>query len=391
MNLHEYQAKELFKSQGVSVPRFEVVSTSEQAVAAATSLGGDTFVVKAQVHAGGRGKAGGVKIVKGKEALIEAVQSLLGTRLVTFQTDEHGQPVNQLIIEEPSDIARELYLSAVIDRATQRIVFMASTEGGMDIEEVAEKTPEKIVKVEVDPAVGLQPFQCRQLFFALDLDAKLMRDFTGIVMGLYRLFVESDLSLIEVNPLVLTTNNQLVCLDGKINVDESALYRQPAIRDLRDVTQEDPRETQAHQWELNYIALEGTIGCMVNGAGLAMATMDLIKLSGGIPANFLDVGGGATRERVTEAFKIIVSDSNVQGIFINIFGGIVRCDLIADGIIAAVKDVGVSVPVVVRLEGNNAELGAKKLDECEFNIIPAAGFTEGAERIVALVNKKETV
>ncbi len=386
MNLHEYQAKALLQKYGVVTPKSEVISTPEEAISAANQLGGDTFVVKAQVHAGGRGKAGGVKIVKGKDALLEAVKSLLGTRLVTFQTDEHGQPVNQLLIEEPSDIDRELYLGAVVDRATQRIVFMASTEGGMDIEEVAEHTPEKIVKVVVDPTVGMQPFQCRQMFFALNLDVSLMREFTKIVMGLYQLFVECDLGLIEINPLVLTKDGRLICLDGKMNVDESALYRLPKIRDMRDTSQEDERETKAHQWELNYIALDGKIGCMVNGAGLAMATMDLIKLCGGEPANFLDVGGGATRERVTEAFKIIVSDSNVKGIFVNIFGGIVRCDLIADGIIAAVSDVGIDVPVVVRLEGNNADLGAKKLADCEFNIIPADGFTDGAKRIVELVN-----
>ena len=385
MNLHEYQAKALLQQFGVVTPKSEVISTPEEAIQAANQLGGDTFVVKAQVHAGGRGKAGGVKIVKGKEALVEAVKSLLGTRLVTFQTDADGQPVSQLLIEEPSDIDRELYLGAVVDRATQRIVFMASTEGGMDIEEVADKTPEKIVKVTVDPAVGMQPFQCRELFFALELDNSLMRDFTKIVMGLYQLFVDCDLGLIEINPLVLTKDHRLVCLDGKMNVDDSALYRRPQLRDMRDTTQEDERETRAHQWELNYIALDGEIGCMVNGAGLAMATMDLIKLCGGEPANFLDVGGGATRERVTEAFKIIVSDTNVKGIFVNIFGGIVRCDLIADGIIAAVSDVGIDVPVVVRLEGNNADLGAKKLAECEFNIIPADGFTDGAKRIVELV------
>ena len=310
------------------------------------------------------------------------MKSLLGTRLVTFQTDADGQPVNQLLIEEPSDIDRELYLGAVVDRATQRIVFMASTEGGMDIEEVADKTPEKIVKVTVDPAVGMQPFQCRELFFALELDNSLMRDFTKIVMGLYQLFVDCDLGLIEINPLVLTKDHRLVCLDGKMNVDDSALYRRPQLRDMRDTTQEDERETRAHQWELNYIALDGEIGCMVNGAGLAMATMDLIKLCGGEPANFLDVGGGATRERVTEAFKIIVSDTNVKGIFVNIFGGIVRCDLIADGIIAAVQEVDIKVPVVVRLQGNNAELGAKKLADSGLNIIAVNDFSEAAKKVV---------
>ncbi len=388
MNLHEYQAKHLLKKFNIPVPNSEVIFNTQEAIKAAQNLGGDRWVVKAQVHAGGRGKAGGVKLVSGQEELLDAVKSLLGTQLVTYQTDEKGQPVNQILIEEPSNIAKELYLGAVIDRATQRIVFMASTEGGVEIEKVAAETPEKILKVIVDPTVGMQPFQCRQLFFGLGLEPQQMRQFTQIVMGLYQLFMDLDLSLLEINPLVITQNGELICLDAKLNIDDNAMYRQPELREMRDPSQEDERETRAQQWELNYISLDGNIGCMVNGAGLAMATMDLIKLSGGNPANFLDVGGGATAERVTEAFKIILSDSNVRGILVNIFGGIVRCDLIADGIIEAVKEVGVEVPVVVRLEGNNAQLGAKRLADSGMNIIPATGFADAAEQIVKQVNEK---
>lgn len=387
MNLHEYQAKQLLRDYNVAVPKGEVVFTPDAAIEAAEHLGGSRWVVKAQVHAGGRGKAGGVKIVDNKESLKTAVHDLLGKRLVTFQTDENGQPINQVLIEEPSNIARELYLGAVVDRASQRIVFMASTEGGVEIEEVAHKSPEKILKAVIDPVVGLQPYQCRDLLFGLKLDPNHMRQFTEILMGLYELFVARDLSLLEVNPLVVTAEGNLICLDAKINIDDNALYRQPQLRQMRDTTQEDERETKASQWELNYISLEGDIGCMVNGAGLAMATMDLIKLNGGRPANFLDVGGGATKERVTEAFKIIVSDKNVKGILVNIFGGIVRCDLIADGIMSAVAEVGVNVPVVVRLEGNNAELGAKKLAESGLNIIAAKGFADAAVQVVSAVKK----
>lgn len=385
MNLHEYQAKNLLRKYHIPAPNGEVVFSPDAAEEAVNKLGGNRWVVKAQVHAGGRGKAGGVKLVDSKAAVKEAVKALLGTRLVTYQTDANGQPVNQILIEEPSDIARELYLGAVIDRATQSIVFMASTEGGVEIEKVAEETPEKILKVVVDPAVGMQPYQCRQLFFGLGLDIKSLRSFTHIVMSLYQLFVDSDLSLLEINPLVVTGSGDLICLDAKLNVDDNALYRQSSIREMRDTTQEDERENRAQQWELNYIALDGNIGCMVNGAGLAMATMDLIKLNGGEPANFLDVGGGATKERVAEAFKIIVSDSKVKAILVNIFGGIVRCDLIADGIIGAVAEVGVNVPIVVRLEGNNAELGAKKLAESDFNIIAATGFSDAAQQVVKAV------
>lgn len=385
MNLHEYQSKNLLKQFGVVVPDGEVVSTPEEVLAVTERLGGSRWVVKAQVHAGGRGKAGGVKLVNSAEEAKSVTQSLLGKRLVTFQTDEKGQPINEVWIEKPSDIAKELYLGAVIDRASQSIVFMASTEGGVEIEEVAHKTPEKILKAVVNPIVGLLSYQCRDLFFGLGLELSQMKSFTQLLTGLYEAFVANDLSLLEINPLVVTKSGELICLDAKINIDDNAMYRHPVLAELRDHSQEDERETRAQKSELNYIALDGEIGCMVNGAGLAMATMDLIKLQGGNPANFLDVGGGATKERVTEAFKIITSDSNVKGILVNIFGGIVRCDMIAEGIIAAVADVGINVPVVVRLEGNNAELGAKKLAESGLNIVPANGFTEAARKIVELV------
>jgi len=381
MNLHEYQAKQLLASYGLPVAVGQVISNAEEALAVAEQLS-TPWVVKAQVHAGGRGKAGGVKIVSSKEELVEVVHKLLGTRLVTYQTDERGQPVNQLLIENATDIARELYLGAVIDRATRRVVFMASTEGGVEIEEVAHKHPEKILQVVVDPLVGVLPYQAREIAFKLDLTPEQIKQFSQLMVGLGKLFVESDLSLLEINPLVVTDKGDLLCLDAKINIDDNALYRQPKLRALRDVTQEDERENRAKDWELNYIALDGDIGCMVNGAGLAMATMDIVKLYGGNPANFLDVGGGATKERVTEAFKIILSDHKVKAVLVNIFGGIVRCDLIADGIIAAVKEVGIQVPVVVRLEGNNADLGAKKLSESGFNIIPASSLADAAEKVV---------
>lgn len=391
MNLHEYQAKNLLRKFNVAVPNGEVISNVDHAWDVAQKIAHDRWVVKAQVHAGGRGKAGGVKIVNTRDELVAAVRNLLGRNLVTYQTDEKGQPINQILIEEPSNIDRELYLGAVIDRSSQRVVFMASTEGGVDIEQVAEKTPEKILKAIVDPLVGLQPYQCREIFFQMNLDINLLSSFTQIMMGLYQLFVHYDLNLLEINPLVLTKEGKLLCLDGKIVIDDNALFRQPEIREMRDSSQEDERETQAQKWELNYISLDGDIGCMVNGAGLAMATMDLIKLNGGRPANFLDVGGGATKERVTEAFKIILSDQKVKGILVNIFGGIVRCDLIADGILAAVAEVNLQVPVVVRLEGNNAELGLKKLNESGMNVIAAHGFAEAAKKIVTEVHQKEVV
>jgi succinyl-CoA synthetase beta subunit len=385
MNLHEYQAKKLLAEYGLPVPHGEIAKNVEEALTAAQNLGTQRWVVKAQVHAGGRGKAGGVKIVSTKEELTEAVKGMIGKRLVTYQTTAEGQPVAEVLIETPSDIDRELYLGAVIDRAKQRIVIMASTEGGVEIEKVAEKTPEKILYVVVDPLVGVQPFQARDLAFALGLKGDQIKQFTKLMLGLGKMFVEKDFSLLEINPLVITKQGNLLCLDGKINIDDNALYRQPELRQMRDVTQEDERENRARDWELNYIALDGDIGCMVNGAGLAMATMDLVKLNGGSPANFLDVGGGATKERVTEAFKIILSDEKVKAILVNIFGGIVRCDLIAEGIIGAVEEVGTNLPVVVRLEGNNAELGAKKLTESGLNIIAAKSFSDAAKKVVEAV------
>jgi succinyl-CoA synthetase beta subunit len=388
MNLHEYQAKQLFAEYGLPVPQGEVAWNVEEALSAASKLSGNRWVIKAQVHAGGRGKAGGVRIVEGKEALAQAAKELLGTRLVTYQTDAEGQPVNQVWIEEPSQIARELYLGVVLDRASRRVIFMASTEGGVEIEKVAHDTPEKILQVTMDPLVGIMPFQCREVGFALGLDSEQIKALTQLMLGLGKMFVECDLSLLEINPLVITQAGKLICLDGKVNIDDNAMYRQPKLRAMRDASQEDPRENRARDWELNYIALDGDIGCMVNGAGLAMATMDLVKLHGGNPANFLDVGGGATKERVTEAFKIILSDSKVKGVLVNIFGGIVRCDLIADGIIGAVAEVGIKIPVVVRLEGNNAELGAKKLQESGLNIIAAKSLTDAAQQIVKVVGAK---
>ena len=387
MNLHEYQAKQVFAQYGMPVPNNQVVESSADVAAALKKLAGNRWVVKAQVHAGGRGKAGGVKLVDSAEAVVKTVNDMIGTNLVTYQTNEQGQPVNQMLIEEISNISCELYLGAVIDRASQRVVIMASTEGGMEIEKVAEETPEKILKATINPLTGLQPYQSRELAFGLGLEGDQIKQFAKLLNGFAKMFVEKDLSLVEINPLVVTDEGQLICLDGKINIDDNALYRQPDIFAMRDETQEDERENRAKEWDLNYISLDGDIGCMVNGAGLAMATMDLIKLCGGEPANFLDVGGGATKERVSEAFKIILSDSNVKGILVNIFGGIVRCDLIAEGIIGAVEEVHVSVPVVVRLEGNNAELGSKLLSESGVNIIAANDLTDAANKIVEAVNK----
>ncbi len=387
MNLHEYQAKHVFAQFGMPVPNNEVVESVEQVPAALKKLSGDRWVVKAQVHAGGRGKAGGVKLLDSADAVAEAVSGMLGTQLVTYQTNEKGQPVNQVLIEEISNISRELYLGAVIDRASQRVVIMASTEGGMEIEKVAAETPEKILKATINPLTGLQPYQSRELAFGLGLEGDQIKQFAVLLHGFAKMFVEKDLSLVEINPLVVTDEGQLICLDGKINIDDNAMYRQKEILAMRDESQEDERENRAKEWDLNYISLDGDIGCMVNGAGLAMATMDLIKLCGGEPANFLDVGGGATKERVSEAFKIILSDTNVKGILVNIFGGIVRCDLIAEGIIGAVEEVHVNVPVVVRLEGNNAERGSQLLSESGVNIIAANNLTDAAEKIVAEVNK----
>ena len=387
MNLHEYQAKAVFSQYGMPVPKGTVASTAAEAEAAAASLSTSTVVVKAQVHAGGRGKAGGVKLVKSPAEAGTFAASLLGTNLVTYQTDKNGQPVNTILVEETCNIARELYLGAVLDRATRRIVIMASTEGGMEIETVAHESPEKILKAMVDPLVGVLPYQGRDLAFGLGLEGAQIAQFTKLLVGLGKMFKEKDLSLVEINPLVVTTEGNLLCLDGKVNVDSNALYRQPALVAMRDKSQEDARELEADEWELNYVALEGNIGCMVNGAGLAMATMDIIKLSGGQPANFLDVGGTATAERVAAAFKIILSDSNVKGILVNIFGGIVRCDLIAEGIIKAVQEVNVSVPVVVRLEGNSAEKGLALLDSSGLAVITAHNLGDAALKVVAAVGE----
>jgi len=385
MNLHEYQAKQLFASYNLPVPRGEVAYSVDDAIQGATQLGTSKWVVKAQVHAGGRGKAGGVKVISSKDELVSFAHSLLGTHLVTYQTDAKGQPVNALLIEEPCDIDRELYLSAVVDRSSRRVVIMASTEGGVEIEKVAEETPQKIFKIIVDPLVGVMPFQCRDTGFKLGLNDEQIKQFTHLMINLGKMFMECDLSLLEINPLVVTKAGNLLCLDGKVTIDGNALYRHHKLENMRDVTQEDERENRASDWELNYIPLDGSIGCMVNGAGLAMATMDVIKLHGGEPANFLDVGGGATKERVSEALKIILSDENVKGILVNIFGGIVRCDLIADGILSAVKEVKVTVPVVVRLEGNNAQLGAEILNKSDLNVIAATSLTDAAKKIVAAV------
>ena len=387
MNLHEYQAKAVFSQYGMPVPNGKVATTAAEAEAAAASLSTPKVVVKAQVHAGGRGKAGGVKLVDSPAAAGEVAGKLLGTNLVTYQTDKNGQPINSILVEETCNIARELYLGAVLDRASRRVVIMASTEGGMEIEKVAHETPEKILKATVDPLVGVMPYQGRDLAFGLGLEGKQVAQFSKLLVALGKLFKEKDLSLVEINPLVVTAEGDLLCLDGKVNVDSNALYRQPELVAMRDKSQEDAREIEASEWELNYVALEGNIGCMVNGACLAMATMDIIKLSGGQPANFLDVGGGATAERVAAAFKIILSDAAVKGILINIFGGIVRCDLIAEGIIKAVEQVNVSVPVVVRLEGNNAEKGAELLANSGLAVTAATDLGDAARKIVAAVGE----
>ncbi|BAK75847.1 succinyl-CoA synthetase, beta subunit [Pseudogulbenkiania sp. NH8B] len=386
MNLHEYQAKELLAKYGLPVQQGILAHSPEEAAAAYDKLGGKFAVVKAQVHAGGRGKAGGVKVVKSREEAAEVAKTLIGTNLVTYQTDAAGQPVNSVLVcEDMYPVQRELYLGAVVDRGSQRVVFMVSTEGGVEIEKVAEETPEKIIKVEVNPLVGMQPFQARDCAFALGLSGKQVGEFTKLMLGAYEAFVANDFALFEVNPLALRENGELACVDGKINLDSNALYRHPELLAQRDKSQENEREVKASEFDLNYVALEGNIGCMVNGAGLAMATMDIIKLKGGQPANFLDVGGGATKERVIEAFKLILADTSVKGVLINIFGGIVRCDMIAEAIIAAVKEVNVTVPVVVRLEGNNAELGAKILDESGLKLTSAQGLNDAAEKIVAAV------
>ncbi len=383
MNLHEYQAKQLFAHYGMPVPRGIHVRGADEAVAAAEKLGGALWVVKAQVHAGGRGKAGGVKLCRSLDEVRAAADAMLGMTLVTHQTGPEGLPVSQLLIEAGSDISRELYLSVVVDRATERVVFMASSEGGMDIEEVAANTPEKIFRVGVNPAAGLQGFQIRELAFGLGITKAQFKDFAKVVSGLYELFMAKDASLVEINPLIITTDDRVVVLDAKINLDDNAIFRHPDLAEMRDPSQEDEKENIAHEHGFNYVSLDGDIACMVNGAGLAMATMDLIKLHGGEPANFLDVGGGATKERVAEAFKLILSNPNVTAILVNIFGGIVRCDLIAEGIIAAVKEVGVNVPVVARLEGTNVEKGREMLAGSGLKILAADGLTDAAKQVVA--------
>ncbi len=388
MNLHEYQAKQLFAEYGLPVSEGYACATPQEAAEAADKIGGNTWVVKCQVHAGGRGKAGGVKLAKSKDEIRAFAQNWLGKNLVTYQTDANGQPVTKILVESCTDIAKELYLGAVVDRGSRRVVFMASTEGGVEIEKVAHETPELIHKAAIDPLVGPQPYQARELAFKLGLVGEQIKQFTKIFMGLGQMFLDCDFALLEINPLVITAQGNLHCLDGKINIDANALYRQPKLREMHDPSQDDPREAHAAQWELNYVALDGNIGCMVNGAGLAMGTMDVVNLHGGSPANFLDVGGGATKERVTEAFKIILSDSKVQAVLVNIFGGIVRCDMIAEGIIGAVKEVGVKVPVVVRLEGNNAELGARKLADSGLNIIAATSLTDAAQQVVKAAEAK---
>jgi succinyl-CoA synthetase beta subunit len=382
MNLHEYQAKQVLTTYGVPVPKGLVASTADEAAAAAATLGGELWVVKAQVHAGGRGKAGGVKLARDIAGVRAAAAGMLGQRLVTKQTGAHGLPIERVYVECGSAIQRELYCSLTLNRERGRIAVVASSAGGMDIETVAEATPEQILAVTVHPAAGLQPWQCRELAFGLGLNAAQQKQFQQIALALYRLYIEKDASLIEINPLIVTADDRLVALDAKLNIEDNALFRQPELAAMRDPGQEDPAEREATKHELNYVSLDGSIACMVNGAGLAMATMDLIKLHGGSPANFLDVGGGATAERVTAAFELILSNPNVRAILVNIFGGIVRCDLIAEGVITAVKNVGVKVPVVVRLEGTNAEQARIALANSGLAIIAASDLTDAATKVV---------
>jgi succinyl-CoA synthetase beta subunit len=387
MNLHEYQAKQILRSANINTPRGQAADSVDAAVAAAHALGGDAWVVKAQIHAGGRGKAGGVKLVRSTDALRDAAAALLGSPLVTIQNAPDGQPVNAVLVEETLNIARELYLSFLVDRETERIVIVASAAGGMDIEEVARTTPDRVLKEGCDPLLGVQAFQCRALAFALGLAGEAYKDFCRLLPALYRVFVANDLSLLEINPLVVTADNRVLPLDCKMSVDDNALYRRETLAALMDMRQIDAKEAAAHAASVNYVALAGTIGCMVNGAGLAMATMDLIQLKGGMPANFLDVGGGATPETVSQGFKIILLDANVKAVLINIFGGIVRCDVIAEGIVQAVKEVGVQVPVVVRLEGTNAEQGRELLAKSGLAILAAESLTQAAELAVQEAGK----
>ncbi|KAA6452879.1 ADP-forming succinate--CoA ligase subunit beta [Bacillus swezeyi] len=385
MNIHEYQGKEVLRKYGVAVPEGKVAFTADEAVKAAEALTSSVYVVKAQIHAGGRGKAGGVKIAKSKDEVKAYAEELLGKTLVTHQTGPAGQEIKRLLIEEGCDIKKEYYVGLVLDRATSRIVLMASEEGGTEIEEVAEKTPEKIVKTVIDPAVGLQSYQARKIAFAINIPKELVGQAVKFMMGLYKAFIEKDCSIAEINPLVVTGDGKVIALDAKLNFDSNALYRQKDILEYRDLDEEDPKEIEASKYDLSYISLDGNIGCMVNGAGLAMSTMDIIKHYGGEPANFLDVGGGATAEKVTEAFKIILSDQNVKGIFVNIFGGIMKCDVIAEGVVEATKQVGLTLPLVVRLEGTNVDLGKKILDDSGLNITSAESMADGAQKIVSLV------
>jgi succinyl-CoA synthetase beta subunit len=386
MNLHEFQAKQLFREYGLPVPDGQAADTGDAAVAAAENLGGSLWVVKAQVHAGGRGKAGGVKLCRSHDEVRAATDGMLGETLVNHQTGPEGLPINKVLVESGSDIERELYLSVLVDRGCGRVMFMASADGGMDIEEVAEATPERIITLAVNPATGMMPYQARRLGFALGLGADHMRAFVSIATNLYKLFLESDASMVEINPLIVTTDGELRLLDAKFNIEDNALFRHPDLVAMRDLSQEDEKEREASEHDLNYVSLDGNIACMVNGAGLAMATMDVIQLAGGSPANFLDVGGGATKERVAEAFKLILSNDSVEAILINIFGGIVRCDMIAEGIIAAVKEVGVSIPVVVRLQGTNVEKGVALLANSGLDIIAADDLNDAANKAVASVN-----
>ncbi|CEG26812.1 ADP-forming succinate--CoA ligase subunit beta [Bacillus sp. B-jedd] len=385
MNIHEYQGKEILRKYGVTVPNGKVAFTVEEAVEAARELGTQVCVVKAQIHAGGRGKAGGVKVAKNLDEVRTYANEILGKTLVTHQTGPEGKEVKRLLIEEGCDIKKEYYIGLVLDRATSRVVLMASEEGGTEIEEVAEKTPEKIFKEEIDPVIGLQPFQARRIAFNINIPKELVNQAVKFMLSLYQAYIEKDCSIAEINPLVVTGDGKVMALDAKLNFDSNALYRQKDVLEMRDLEEEDPKEIEASKYDLSYIALDGNIGCMVNGAGLAMATMDIVKHYGGDPANFLDVGGGATAEKVTEAFKIILSDPKVKGIFVNIFGGIMKCDVIATGVVEAAKQVGLEVPLVVRLEGTNVELGKQILNESGLNIVAAESMADGAEKIVSLV------
>jgi len=384
MNLHEYQGKELFAKFGLPVSKNKVITTADDAINACRDIGGNKWVVKAQVHAGGRGKAGGVKLVSTPDKAVEFANQWLGKRLVTYQTDSNGQLVNSILIEECTDIAKELYLSAVVDRGTQRIVFIGSSEGGVNIEEVAEKTPEKIIYEPIDPLTGPMGFQSRKISKVLGLDSEQSKQFSKMLPQLVELFISYDLTLLEINPLVITQGGKLHCLDAKINIDSNAMYRQPEIQDMHDPSQEDHRESEAAISGLSYVSLDGNIGCMVNGAGLAMGTMDTIKYFGGAPANFLDVGGTATQERVSKAFKLILADPEVKVVLVNIFGGIVRCDLIAEGILATIEEIGASIPVVVRLEGNNADIGSNILAESNAEIVSLNNLEEATKKAVEL-------